>query len=863
MTDCERLRAQYPTFVYEGYGWQQDEATTLACSFRFRCEDIVFEPSCRFSFASTPRPVPGEVIDNLVFHLGLAEIPSYWKATCSPEVEVAAGPLSREQCAFWQALLTEGMGEFHYVNQTPFTEPDFVTVVGGEAREHAVYSAPLKGGCVVPVGGGKDSLLTLDLLARRGEATALAINPPPSTDEAVKIAARATGVSVSRRIDPRLLELNRGGYLNGHTPFGAVIGFASAVAAVLLGHQHIVLSNESSANHATVRYRGQTINHQWGKSSAFEAAMHRYLGAYVARDLDYFSLLRPFNELRIAQGFGALKHLHGVFRSCNRGRKTDSWCGRCPKCLSTFIVLAPFVGRPALSELVGKDLLDDPECQALLPSLLSEGDDRPFECVATPDELRLALELSAGGRMSADTVAALIARGPRGLVPASLDPIVDAALQPRIGPLLRHAAVGVVGLGLEGVDTCRYLMARVDPLDLTVIDDDPSAAARVPAGSPTQRIRFTTQGAPGLDIVFKSPGVPRDHPAIDRRRSIVTSNTALYLEQCAGTVIGVTGTKGKSTTTSLIAHVLRAAGKNARLVGNIGSPGLETLDDVEAIHCIELSSFQLEALHVSPHIAVVLGMFPDHLDRHGEMGAYVAAKSSITRYQGRDDLVLFNTDCPHATELAELSVARRVGFDRAWPELLGDESPLLGEHNHYNIWPAIIIGRHFGIDEPTLAEAIQDFTPLPGRLETVVDKDDVRFVCDIRSTAPEVTVAALDAFDEPGVDFLFLGGVDRRQDYRVLLPALERSAVGHVVLFPPTGDRIRAHIRDSPLATRITMFDASSMEEAVRYVYRHAPARPSVCLMSTAAPSRGGLFDGPEDKVRQFVHYARELGRGA
>jgi UDP-N-acetylmuramoylalanine--D-glutamate ligase len=227
-------------------------------------------------------------------------------------------------------------------------------------------------------------------------------------------------------------------------------------------------------------------------------------------------------------------------------------------------------------------------------------------------------------------------------------------------------------------------------------------------------------------------------------------------------------------------------------------------------------------------------------------------------------MVLYNADCPRATALAELSVARRIAFGRERPELLGaSRGPLLGAFNNYNVWPAILIGRHFGIGEAELAASIAAFRPLEGRLETVANKDGVRFICDIRSTAPEVTVAALDALTEngDGVDFLFLGGVDRQQDYRVLVPALSRSAVRHIVLFPPTGARIRAVLENSPLASRPSFFEPRSMEEAVRYVYRSAPTGSSVCLMSTAAPSSGGLFSGPEDKARQFAHWAKSLGR--
>ena len=876
----DHLRAEYPTFVYEGCSYQEDASGALCCAFRFRAGDITFQPTCRFTFTG-PRPrrrVSPEVMDNLVFHLGLAELPSYWKATCSPRVLVHAGALTDEQATFWTGVLTEGMGEFHFTNRTPFTDPGFVTIVGsrGSGRPPAVSGDRLEGGHIIPVGGGKDSLLTLDLLGRRTEEiTAIAINPPPSTDAALRIAGDAERVTVERRLDPRLFELNQAGFLNGHTPFGAVIGFTSALAAVLSGRKHITLSNESSADHATLLYRGRLINHQHGKSSAFEVAMHRYLAAYVATDLHYFSLLRPFNELQIAQRFSELRAFHPVFRSCNRGRKTDTWCGRCPKCLSTFIVLAPFLDRAELVSIFGKDLLLDPAGQAILPSLLSDdAAERPFECVATPAEIRAALAILGGERLTRETMEVLTHRAPTSLVPEDLRAITDAELRPRVLPILGHAAVGVVGLGLEGTSTCRHLISHVEQLDLTVIDDDPSALGRLPErASASQEIRFRSgaeaaESAPDLDIVFKSPGVPPHHPAITglRRSSIVTSNTELFFERALGKHIGVTGTKGKSTTTSLIAHVLCAAGKDARLIGNIGRPCLDDVEggDAETIYCVELSSFQLEGLRTSPDIAVVLGVFGDHLDRYGDMDSYVAAKSSITRHQSRGDVVMYNADCPRATALARRGVARRVPFGRERPALLeGSSGPLLGDFNNYNIWPAILVGRAFGLGDAELAASIRTFRPLEGRLETVADKDGVRFVCDIRSTAPEVTVAALDALSESGdgVCFLLLGGVDRQQDYRTLLPALERSAVRHIILFPPTGARVRSLLGGSLLADRLTFFEPESMEEAIRYVYRNAPAGRSVCLMSTAAPSNGGLFKGPVDKSQQFARWANELGR--
>jgi UDP-N-acetylmuramoylalanine--D-glutamate ligase len=895
-----RLRAEYPLFVYEDYEWRQDARGTLDCSFRFRAGEITFQPTCQITFTGPCKlgQIDREVMDNLVFHLGLAELPSYWKATCSPRVEVRTGSLHAQQAAFWTWILTDGMGEFHFANRTPFTDPDFVTITSESQRAHAVFGGRLERGHVLPVGGGKDSLVTLDLLGQRSEEIAtIAINPPPSTESAIRLADVADSVVVHRRLDPRLLELNKAGFLNGHTPFGAVIGFLSALAAVLLGRKHIALSNESSSDYSTLVYRGRIINHQFGKSWALEAAMHRYIAEHVATDLHYFSLLRPFGELPIAQRFSELTGLHSVFRSCNRGRKTDTWCGRCPKCLSTFLVLAPFMARPELIRIFGKDLLLDPECQSILLSLLSEdGALRPFECVATPAEIRAALDLCGGERLAGATLETLTHRSANHLVPEALYKVADSVLRPRVKPLLgralrasppdgpasgpkpprsARALVGVLGLGREGTSTCHHLLSTLPDLDLTVLDDDASAALRVPAAKgPLQQVRFLSGAqilgsCPELDILFKSPGVPPDHPAITalrRRPSLVTSNTELFFEERVGKVIGVTGTKGKSTTTSLIAHVLSAAGRDARLIGNIGRPCLDGLGggDPRTIYCVELSSFQLENLRAGVDIAVVLGLFGDHLDRYGDMASYVAAKSSITRYQTRQDVVMYNADCPRATAIAGLSVGRRMPFGRARPDLLGDSpGPLLGEFNNYNLWPAVLIGRLFGIADAEIAASIRSFRALPGRLEEVADKDGVRFVCDIRSTAPEVTVAALEALSGNGedVDFLFLGGVDRQQDYSTLLPALERSAVRHIVLFPPTGARIRALLESTKLMDRLALFEPQSMEEAIRYVYLRAPAARAVCLMSTAAPSNGGLFSGPEDKARQFADWATRLGR--
>ncbi len=874
----ETLRSAYPLFVYEKYAWRWESPQTLHCSFDFRVGAHHFRPAYRFRFEECPpKQANDDVVESAVFQLGLAEIPSYWKATCSPKVEVRAGHLTKGDVAYWQKMLTVGMSEFHYVNQTAFTEPDFVSLFStGKRRASPQPQQRTLSGYLVPIGGGKDSLLSADFLRQRTSTlTSIAINPPKSTYAALRLAEVKEQVVVQRTLDPLLLDLNQQGYRNGHTPFGAVIAFASALAALVVGRRYIVLSNESSANYVDLIYRGEKINHQYAKSTAFEQTTREYLKRTLSEELHYFSLLRPFNELQIAQAFARRTKYLPAFRSCNRGRKADTWCGACPKCVSTFILLSPFVDRTDLVQAVGEDLFQNQESMALLPSLLAgpESDlNRPFECVAPPHELEAALSLTDAKPCSRSTMEVLTKTFDAvDEIPEELRLPLFATLRPRLVPLLERSRLAVFGLGKEGMSTARHLTESLSSVDLTLLDDAstlPSQATQFLSEprSNSQRVRTSVHRedhADTFDILFRSPGVSPTHSVV-RSSPIVASNTSLFFERCAGTIIGVSGTKGKSTTTELIAHVLRASGRDVRVVGNMGVPCLDGFvgSTPDSIFCTELSSFQLEDLQASPHIAVMLGIFPDHLDRHGDMASYIRAKSSLTRYQRASDWVLFNQDCEFASRLAELSPGRSEGFGNEAPRFLSS-NPLRGDFNHYNLWPAIQIGRHYSVPDQAIANAIESFRPLPGRLETVAKTAAIRFVCDIRSTAPEVTIAALEAFSGENVRFLFLGGVDRGQDYRKLIPAIVASGVEHLVLFPPTGARIEKCVRDANLA--VQLFRPESMEDAIRYVYDHVASeqvesKPCVCLMSTAAPSNGGLFRGPNDKAEQFARWANRLG---
>jgi len=235
-------------------------------------------------------------------------------------------------------------------------------------------------------------VVTLELLKEQGDKVIpMAMNPREAVVRTIEKAGftMEDTMVIERNLDKKLLELNSRGFLNGHTPFSALLALVTSLTAVLAGVKYIALSNESSANESTVP--GSNINHQYSKSFEFEEDFSNYFSRFVIPDVHYFSFLRPLNELQIGALFSLFSHHHFSFRSCNVGSKTDSWCGACPKCLFTRIILDPFMGDDKLKTIFGKELFEDESLQPILDELTGVADVKPFECVGTPDEVNAAL----------------------------------------------------------------------------------------------------------------------------------------------------------------------------------------------------------------------------------------------------------------------------------------------------------------------------------------------------------------------------------------------------------------------------------------------------------------------------------------
>jgi UDP-N-acetyl-alpha-D-muramoyl-L-alanyl-L-glutamate epimerase len=328
--------------------------------------------------------------------LHLAASVSYIKALLPPQVDTSAWGLDPDRRSLLHDLLTHGLAEFGHVNGLAlwdwFQLPDPVA-----PPPDATGEAPLPAGPLVPVGGGKDSIVTLEALRHLGP-TLFGINPRGPIERTFDVAGMPIA-RVTRRLDERLFALNDAGAFNGHVPVTAIVSAAAVVAAILGGHDVVAMSNERSADQPTLVVDGRPVNHQWSKSSAFEEAFARLVAHQVHPDLVYVSFLRPASELAIARRFATLTRHHGTFNSCNRafhlrGDTTD-WCGQCPKCRFVFLVLAPFMQPEQLVAIVGSDLLDDPAQRDGFAVLAAVGGHKPFECVGEAEESAAALRCLA------------------------------------------------------------------------------------------------------------------------------------------------------------------------------------------------------------------------------------------------------------------------------------------------------------------------------------------------------------------------------------------------------------------------------------------------------------------------------------
>lgn len=394
MNNYFEYRNKFNKFLYKSYDVSNVDGK-LKIVYHFEIPGLAeFHPSWIFNKSAEIN----NVIKKIAFYLGMVELISYWKLTCSPNVDILCGNLTEEEIVWWKKLYFDGLGEFFYVNGI---NPDFNDFISINSMDNKILSNTdeklnfQNNKVIIPVGGGKDSCVTMELIKDMDyfkESIPFAINPRGAVIESINVSEYKNSIFVERKLDEKLFELNKKGFLNGHTPFSAIVAFSSILSAYINGYNYVALSNESSANESTVS--GTSINHQYSKSYEFETNFFDYEEKYIGSGVKYFSILRGFSEYQIANLFSKYTKYYKIFKSCNVGSKEDIWCGKCPKCLFVCLILSPFLTRSEIINIFNADLLNDEDLKNDFDKLIGNTLEKPFECVGSKDEVNMAIAMT-------------------------------------------------------------------------------------------------------------------------------------------------------------------------------------------------------------------------------------------------------------------------------------------------------------------------------------------------------------------------------------------------------------------------------------------------------------------------------------
>lgn len=433
--------------------------------------------------------------------------------------------------------------------------------------------------------------------------------------------------------------------------------------------------------------------------------------------------------------------------------------------------------------------------------------------------------------------------------------------------------IAIAGYGVEGQSNYQY-WSQMPMADITIVDEADQPAMAVPEGAKTMFGAGSFAKLDGFDLVIRTAGLAPRKVTTDGK---VWSATNEFFLQCANQesdrgaidIIGVTGSKGKGTTASLIASILRAAGRTVWLVGNIGVSALDILNQIKAgdIVVYELSSFQLWDIKRSPQTAVVLFIEREHLDVHTDMADYVGAKANITKYQTVSDLVVFNQENDYSRSIGEQSIGQKVPFPANMTSHITDgafyngeqficsvnELVIPGIHNQINAVAAIDAVWKYTTDPIAIAAGLRDFKGLPHRLSCVAEVNGVKYYDDSIATTPGSAIAALRAFE--GRKILILGGSSKKSDYRELAIELTKHDVRVFLIGQVSGEI--ATMCESAGFTNFEIIHNPTMGEIVKRAYESA--RPGDTVLLSPAAASFGLFKNYVDRGQQFIDAVMQL----
>ena len=446
--------------------------------------------------------------------------------------------------------------------------------------------------------------------------------------------------------------------------------------------------------------------------------------------------------------------------------------------------------------------------------------------------------------------------------------------------------VAIVGWGINGLDAVKYLLKL--GAEITILDQKETKELDF-SGFENSKVKFVLgsnylkNGLNNFDYIFRSPGVYRFLPEIikaEKNNVVVTSTLQLFFDLCPARIIGVTGTKGKGTTSTLIYEILKEDCKDVYLAGNIGYPMLELLPQLtrKSWVVLELSSFQLIDMKKSPYIAVVLNITEDHLDWHKDKRQYLDSKRNIVRYQKISDIAIINSDYEvsrsfekdtQSSNIYYFSKVKKVkgcyvenGTIKLYldkkAELVGRTDRLLlrGVHNRENIIAAILAGKKAGTSLRSIKSAVYTFKGLEHRLELVRTYNGVTFYDDSFSTNPQTTEAAINSFEEPIT--IILGGFDKQLNYDEMSKVFsKRSNIVNVVLVGDIAKKMEKSLLKFKFSGNIINMDKTVMKDVVEKCFKVTP-KGGVVLLSPASSSFD-MFKDYKDRGNQFKKAVLDL----
>jgi UDP-N-acetylmuramoylalanine--D-glutamate ligase len=450
--------------------------------------------------------------------------------------------------------------------------------------------------------------------------------------------------------------------------------------------------------------------------------------------------------------------------------------------------------------------------------------------------------------------------------------------------IIQSRKVLILGFGKEGQSTYRYFRQNFPAVVLAIADQDEDLMSKIDDIPGLRETRMALgkeymECLKDYSLIIKSPGVVLQDGIELSEGTIVTSQTSLMLQAFRDQIIGITGTKGKSTTSSLVYHLLQAAGQKSILVGNIGRPPFDYLHQVdrETQIVFEMSSHQLQDASIAPHIAILLNLYPEHLDHYPSLGDYYGAKMKILSGQHDGDIFIYNEDIPEINRRitqtggnsryysfsAGVHVQNgcflagdhificREGISEEYIEVT-DEFPLKGSHNRMNMMAAILAARSAGANDEFIKQGLRTFKGLEHRLEYVGRFRDIHFYNDSIATIPEAAMAAVRSL--PDTDTIILGGYDRMLDYSTLVDFLNQSGVRNFIFTGKAGERMMERFKRIKRSEK-NLFWADTLADACKIAFIETE-KGKICLLSPAAASYDS-FRNFEERGKLFKKIAR------